>query len=171
MDINSNIEQMVEYINLELKKGRSMKEIEQQDFGVNERVITKRLNRRGYKKVDGIFKKNDTTSNITNSIEGKIETYNLSKKPKNEEIIRVKHNKNIDMDKLQKLLDNLDSLLELVDRQQNTTCNITSNETVVTSLRINKEVYEMVKQRARDNNIKVGEIVNRALLDYLKNYI
>ena len=75
------------------------------------------------------------------------------------------------MDKLQKLLDNLDTLLELVNRQQNNTSSITSNETIVTSLRINKEVYEMVKQRARENNIKVGEIVNRALLDYLKNYI
>lgn len=157
MDIN-NINEVVEYINQELLKGRTMKEIEQQDFKVNERVITKRLNRRGYKKVDGVFKKNDTTCNIT-----EIE------KPKNEGIVKVKNN--IDMDKLQKLLDNLDTLLELVNRQQNNTSSITSNETIVTSLRINKEVYEMVKQRARENNIKVGEIVNRALLDYLKNYI
>ena len=168
MDINNNnVEQMVEYINQELEKGRSMKDIELNDFKVNERVITKRLNRRGYKKVDGVFKKNDTTCNIT-----EIKSSNLQvEKPKNEGIIKVKND--IDMDKLQKLLDNLDSLLELCKARNNinNTCNITSNETVVTSLRINREVYEMVKQRARENNIKVGEIVNRALLDYLKNYI
>lgn len=165
MDIN-NINEVVEYINAELEKGRSMKEIEQQDFKVNERVISKRLSRRGYKKVDGVFTK-DNTSNIT-----KVESNNLRvQKPKNEGVVKVKND--IDMDKLNLLLDNLDSLLELVNIRNNinNTCNITSNETVVTSLRINKEVYQMVKQRARENNIKVMDIVNRALMDYLKNYI
>lgn len=160
MDIN-NINEVVEYVNQELLKGRTMKDIETVDFGVNERVIVKRLNRRGYKKQDGIFKKNiDTTCNIT-----EIE------KPKNEGIVKVKNN--IDMDKLQKLLDNLDTLLELcnVRNNINNTSSITSTETVVTSLRVNKEIYEMVKQRARENNIKIADIINRALLDYLKNYI
>ena len=113
MDIN-NINEVVEYVNQELLKGRTMKDIETVDFGVNERVIVKRLNRRGYKKQDGIFKKNiDTTCNIT-----EIE------KPKNEGIVKVKNN--IDMDKLQKLLDNLDSLLELCKARNNinNTCNI-----------------------------------------------
>lgn len=166
MDIN-NINEVVEYINAELLRGRTMKEIEQQDFKVNERVITKRLNRRGYKKVDGVFKKNDTTCNIT-----EVQSSNLQvEKQKDRGIIKVKNN--IDMDKLNLLLDNLDSLLELVNIRNNinNTCNITVNETVVTSLRINKEVYEMVKQRARENNIKIADIINRALLDYLKNYI
>ena len=47
--------EVVAYINSELLKGRSMKEIEQEDFGVNERVITKRLARKNIKKVDGQF--------------------------------------------------------------------------------------------------------------------
>lgn len=165
MDIN-NINEVVEYINAELEKGRSMKEIEQQDFKVNERVISKRLSRRGYKKVDGVFTK-DNTSNIT-----KVESNNLRvQKPKNEGVVKVKND--IDMDKLNLLLDNLDSLLELVNIRNNinNTSSITSTETVVTSLRVNKEIYEMVKDRARKNNIKVMDIVNRALMDYLKNYI
>lgn len=49
------IEEIVAYINGELLKGRSMKEIERVDFGVNERVITKRLARKNIKKVDGQF--------------------------------------------------------------------------------------------------------------------
>jgi len=55
----------------------------------------------------------------------------------------------------------------------NTTSNITvqGTETTVTSLRINKEIYEMVKQRAKDRNTPITEIVNRALLDYLNRYI
>ncbi len=49
------IEEIVAYINGELLKGRPMKEIERVDFGVNERVITKRLARKNIKKVDGQF--------------------------------------------------------------------------------------------------------------------
>lgn len=49
------LEEVVNYINIELLKGRSMKDIEEKDFGVNERVITKRLGRKGVKKVDGQF--------------------------------------------------------------------------------------------------------------------
>ena len=50
-----SLEEVVAYINSELLKGRSMKAIEQEDFGVNERVITKRLARKNIKKVDGQF--------------------------------------------------------------------------------------------------------------------
>lgn len=49
------LEEVVEYINGELLKGRPMKEIEIVDFGVNERVITKRLARKNIKKIDGQF--------------------------------------------------------------------------------------------------------------------
>ena len=49
------IEEIVVYINRELLKGRPMKEIERVDFGVNERVITKRLSRKNIKKIDGQF--------------------------------------------------------------------------------------------------------------------
>ena len=50
-----SLEEVVAYLNSELLKGRSMKDIEQADFGVNERVITKRLARKNIKKVDGQF--------------------------------------------------------------------------------------------------------------------
>jgi len=50
-----SLEQIIEYINTELLKGRSMKDIEVNDFNVNERVITKRLARKNVKKVDGQF--------------------------------------------------------------------------------------------------------------------
>lgn len=50
-----NLDEIINYINIELLKGRSMKDIETNDFNVNERVITKRLARKGVKKVDGQF--------------------------------------------------------------------------------------------------------------------
>lgn len=45
------------YINSELKKGRTQKEIEIIDFNVNERVIEKRLKRNGYKKINNEYVK------------------------------------------------------------------------------------------------------------------
>ena len=47
-----NIEQVTLYMNIELQKGRSQKEIEMIDFKVNQGVMKNRLTRRGYKKID-----------------------------------------------------------------------------------------------------------------------
>lgn len=47
---NMRLEEIIEYINAELLKGRTMKDIEENDFNVNERVITKRLARKNVKK-------------------------------------------------------------------------------------------------------------------------
>lgn len=154
------IEQIAEYVNTELKKGRTMKDVENNDFKVNDRVIAKRLNRKGYKKIDNQFV-NDTTCSITKN------------KPK--EIIKKENQilpKEIDLDKLKILLDNIDPLIELIQKK-NTISSITikNKETTVTSLRINKELYEEIKRRSKAENISISEIVNRSLIDYLKNYI
>ena len=154
------IEQIADYVNLELAKGRTMKDIENNDFKVNDRVITKRLNRKGYKKIDNQFVA-DTTCSITKN------------KPK--EIIKKENQilpKEIDLDKLKILLDNIDQLIELVQKKNNTSSiTIKNKETTVTSLRINKELYEAIKRKATEQNINISEIVNRSLKDYLENYI
>lgn len=53
---DNNIENIVEYINNELKS-RTMVDIEVNDFRVNDRVIVKRLTRRGYKRINGFYVK------------------------------------------------------------------------------------------------------------------
>ena len=50
-----NIEEIKDYINQELNKGRTMVSIEKEDFNTNERVIHKRLQRAGYKKIDNQY--------------------------------------------------------------------------------------------------------------------
>lgn len=84
-------------------------------------------------------------------------------------------NNSIDLDKLNLLLSNLDSLLKLVDRNNTTNStteiDLSSSNTKVTSLRINKGIYSKVKQRAEIENITISNIVNRALIDYLNNYL
>ena len=60
-DIN-NIEEVISYLNNELSKGRTQKDIEINDFKVNERVIAKRLTSRGYKKIDNQYIKYDNSN-------------------------------------------------------------------------------------------------------------
>ena len=78
MNINTiNFKDLLDYVNQELQKGRSMKDIETIDFNVSERVISKRLKRRGYKRIDNKFIKDESViiqknyNSITDIIPGK----------------------------------------------------------------------------------------------------
>lgn len=51
-----NIEDMVSYMNTELQKGRPQVDIEKNDFKVGERAIAKRFKRRGYSRIDNVWK-------------------------------------------------------------------------------------------------------------------
>lgn len=69
-----------------------------------------------------------------------------------------------------------EQLIEKVDNQYVNTCNtssitVESKETRVTSLRINIESYNIIKDRSSRDSIPISYIVNRALMHYLKNYI
>lgn len=189
-----SIEEIVEYINAQLNLDRTMKDIEITDFEVNERVIHKRLVRSGYKKINNNyvlenievlkkvkdkFKKDgrDTTSSTTEILqdedveevksEGCHTTCNTTEILQSTEVQIVEPGglSNIDTTKLSLLLDNLDNLLELVKPKERSI--ITSKETVVTSLRINKELYGLIKDRSKETGENIGDIVNLALLEFL----
>lgn len=159
-----NIDEIVEFINRELESGRPMNNIELEEFGVNERVIHKRLLRIGYKKIDNQYRLEDgITSNITNKSKA-------ITKVKNESNITC--NSDLDMDKLNLLLANIDKILKLIPTD--TTSNIThlkSGSNEVRSLRIDTGLYEAIKTRASRDNINISAIVNKALEDYLNNYL
>ena len=73
------IEEIKDYINLELAKGRPMVSIEKEDFEANERVIHKRLVRAGYKKIDNQYiLSNDVIQVSNNSITKDKDKYNKS---------------------------------------------------------------------------------------------
>ncbi len=159
-----NIDVIVEFINMELESGRPMNNIELEEFGVNERVIHKRLLRIGYKKIDNQYRLEDgITSNITDKPK-------VVNKVKNES--NITRNSDLDMDKLKLLLANLDKLLKLIPTD--VTSNIThlkSGSNEVRSLRIDTGLYEAIKDRASRDNINISAIVNKALEDYLNNYL
>lgn len=67
LDINlldEDILEFITYINVELLQGREMKDIEKNDFLVNDRVIVKRLARRRYKRVPNTADIVDTNGNL-----------------------------------------------------------------------------------------------------------
>ena len=177
-DIN-NIEYIVRYINQELSKGKTMVSIEQEVFKVNERVIHKRLTRLGYKKIDNQYRLNeDTTSNITPFEKHYKATEEVEEV--NNKIIPIEENKKDigtilgvnDIDKLNLLLENIDGLLKLIPKS-----NITSNTSFksgvndVKSFRVDTGLYKAIKERATRDNINIADIINRALEEYLKNYL
>lgn len=158
-----NIDEIVEFINKELAMGRAMSKIELEEFGANERVIHKRLGRLGYKKIDNQYRlEEDITHNIT-----------VTDKPKQvKKESNITSNTNLDMDKLSLLLENLDKILKLIPTD--ITRNITSKRSgnnEVRSLRIDTGLYEAIKDRASRDNINISAIVNKALEDYLNNYL
>ena len=159
-----NIDEIVEFINRELESGRPMNNIELEEFGVNERVIHKRLLRIGYKKIDNQYRLEESiTSNITNKSKA-------ITKVKNESNITC--NSDLDMEKLNLLLANIDKILKLIPTD--TTSNIThlkSGNNEVRSLRIDTGLYDAIKNRASRDNINISAIVNKALEDYLNNYL
>ena len=159
-----NIDEIVEFINRELESGRPMNNIELEEFGVNERVIHKRLLRIGYKKIDNQYRLEESiTSNITNKTKA-------ITKVKNESNITC--NSDLAMEKLNLLLANIDKILKLIPTD--TTSNIThlkSGSNEVRSLRIDTGLYEAIKNRASRDNINISAIVNKALEDYLNNYL
>ena len=108
-----NIERMVVYINSELSKGRTMIDIENNEFGVNERVIHKRLTRKGYKKVNNKYRKTSDTS-IPSLLPKNIAKSNTNRKANNFSLEEVKE--------LRDLLIYKDELLKILDlNKKNTT--------------------------------------------------
>lgn len=78
----------------------------------------------------------------------------------------------VDIDKLNLLLSNLDKILKLIPTD--ITSNITelrSGINNVCSFRIDTGLYKAVKERASRDNINIADIINKALEDYLNNYL
>lgn len=155
----NNLIKIVEFINNELKSGKPMIKIERETFGENERVIHKRLIRLGYKKIDNQYVlKDNITSNITKK--------GLSKEIKDNKSVSTEVNN----EKLTLLLENLDELLLLINKN-NIISNITglrSNINDVRSFRIDTGIYEEIKKLSYRSNETIGEIINIALEQYLK---
>lgn len=164
--------ELLEYVNEKLAEGNNLTQIAK-GLGKNESTVRKRLNKEGYRRSGNKFVLNpDTTSSTTVIKENKKEniipntTCSTTK-----EIGNVVDE--IDMSKLKLLLDNVDNLLRLIPNNTSSTTRISlsTDKTKVTSLRINEEIYNLVKDRAIREHCNISDIVNKSLIDYLNNYL
>lgn len=166
MDIlKMNINEIVILINRALEEDRELSVNKWCDkVGVNKSTLKSKLNRGKYiynSKLRAYVKK-DITSNITGR-DGTIKN--------NEKNTSMDSIKDIDLEKLNILLNNLEDILGLIPKK-NITSNITieNKETTVKTLRVNTELYNKIRDKAAKENITIGSILNNALLDYLNKY-
>ena len=127
LDTNEN--QFINYINSELLNGRQMKDIEINDFKVNDRVIVKRLVRRGYKRVENEL-------NVTDE-KGKLIKIFIKNEKFKETIVQSKNNKN-------KQTDNSNSIVihdENIKIKEN---NINAND-IIELINRKEEIFRMLE--------------------------
>lgn len=194
-----SIEQQVEYINSELNKGRSMVDIEKNDFKVNERVIHKRLVRKGYKRVEGIYvyqKDNNNkqyNSSITTVEENKYNSSITAVKEKkyNKSITMVEDKeavgilntlpKELDVSKLielTKLIDPIKAIIETYNRNENiidiepVKLNVRKVTNVKPKLfKVDIETLERWDQFTKANSqYKVQDLISLALEEFITKY-
>ena len=170
MDLNVSIEKLVKDVNMELSKDKTISVNKLcQKINIKKSTLKSRMSRANYRYNPDLrqYVEGDTTSNTT------VATAEEVAISKEDNASNITLPADIDFNKLNLLLNNIDKILKLVGEKEDATSNITieNTETVVTSLRINKEIYGLVKERSSKSNTSISTIVNKALLDYLNNYI
>lgn len=151
------------------KKGYGINKIAS-SLKIKKNIVKKIIDKNESVKIKEISKEHIDTEEKT-ELEKEIVVTNIdvnnNKKENNTSSITNEINK----EKLNVLLDNLDKLLKLIQEESsNSDIKLNSDKTTVTSLRINEELYDHVKKYAERKKIKISEILNKALLDYLNNY-
>ena len=183
MDIKElSIEQLVVYVNQELANGRTMRDIETNDFKVNDRVIVKRLTRRGYKRVGNEFKQS-ITNVIQKDKESKVKVVQKSNKDikpdKNKGM--QKHNQSISNEKLMELVELIDPIKEMLEDY-----NRNKNIVDVNKIELKPKAITEVKQKlfkidvnvlkqweefvSRHKEYKVQQLISLALEEFIEKY-
>lgn len=177
---NDNIIKMVTYVNRELSNGRTMVDIEKQDFKVNERVIHKRFLRKGYIRENGkyVYKIIDKSKLPSpppplNKVKEELNKKNREDISKSNIKSNIKSNKDNfsieEVKSLKELLRNKDELLKLLpcNRESVTKSNIRSKKNETKSFRVDTGLYEEFKKKVNKNNDKITSLINSFMEEYI----
>ena len=177
------IEENVQYINELLMNGLSMKQIEEDHYNVSERVIVKRLLRKGYKR-----------SSEGNRLFVLVDSEKANRKPNK---AHTKHDKSIakptktkdifsdeEVQKLKELINNYDDIMCVLSMYSK--CNTTNTQhihdiediqiiqtynTKQRMFRVDIEVLERWNEFCEEyKHIKVQSLISSALLEYINKY-
>lgn len=172
------IEDNVLFINDKLSNGVTMREIEEKYYNVGQRVITKRLTRKGYKRAkDGnrLFVLVHSNKDNVKPTKAKNDNDNVKAKAKVENKSTNKLSDE-EINQLRELLEIKDKLVGMVsdtnDTQDIDNINIIqSKETKQKMFRIDVEVLERWNKFVQDHShIKVQNLVSSALDFYMKSF-
>lgn len=181
-----SIEENVKYINQLLNAGLSMKQIEEDHYNVSERVIVKRLSRRGYKRAkDGnrlfVLADNNKADIKPNKPHIKHTKTKALQKDYNSSTLQNNYNSNVDMEKLSELIELLEPIKELLKKSEleSNVIDVSQDELKVVkveapkvrSFKVDKTTLEKWDMFTRENDLySVMDLVNSALLEYINKY-
>lgn len=181
MDWNlDNIEDIVAFINSQLVLGKTMTDIEKEEFNANARVIHKRLIRLGYKKINNQYIKNDSKENSSKKVQEQCKE--KPKKPVKEHIEKknvIKENtisEEIDLNKLKEIIELLEPIKELLKINDGKSRDTKLDIPVITdvkqrTVKIDTEVLKLWdKFVKRNSNYKAQDLVSQALKEFMINH-
>lgn len=171
------IEENVQYINELLSNGLSMKQIEEDHYNVAERVIVKRLLRRGYKR-------SEEGNRLFVLVDSEKANRKLNKANRKRDKAHTKTN-NIFSDeeikKLKELINNYDDIMYMCSKCDTTNTQhihdiediqiIQTYNTKQRMFRVDIEVLERWNEFCEEyKHIKVQSLISSALLEYINKY-
>lgn len=168
------IDEIVAYINGELLKGRSMKEIERVDFGVNERVISKRLARKNIKKVDGQFVLQDGSK--MPEVEKNIDIERVSKNRNNSLVENKKLNelekRVFDLEKILKEILCTQSGSKVVTNDLGLKIYSSEEKPIAKTIRLYKDIWDKIdKVKEQFPHLSYQVILNSLLDEITEKYL
>ena len=174
------IEENVQYINQLLNDGLSMKQIEEDHYNVAERVIVKRLSRRGYKRSE----ENNRLFTLVDSTKANTKLNKANRKPNK---AHIKHDKTFsdeEIKKLKELINNYDDIMYMLSMYSKCNTNNTQHihdiediqiiqtyNTKQKMFRVDVEVLDQWNAFCEEyKHIKVQSLISSALLEYIEKY-
>lgn len=182
---NYTVKENVEYINKLLGDGLTMREIEEKHFNVADRVIVKRLNRKGYKRSN----KGSRLFILIDNNEADIEPNNTNKCTNGKRLqnnyksneLQYNYNSSVDMKKLLELIDLLEPLKELLKKNE-LESNVIDvsleelkvikvNDPKVRSFKIDNSTLQKWDKFTKEHDLySVMDLVNTALIEFIERH-
>lgn len=178
-DIN-NIDSIVQFINDQLKLDIPMKEIEEKEFNVNPRVVSKRLLRLGYKKINNKYVKDGSITKVI----PKCNSFDLDG-GKYKDITKVISNKDKDLDidiliELQNLIGPIKEVIKDYDKLkiENDKRDILDNFKIYKAKNVKQKLFKIDSDILNEWNkfidkydeFKVQDLISTALKEFINRY-
>ena len=174
-----NIENIVDFINLELSKDRTLADIERNEFGVNPSVISKRLGRLNYKRVDNKFIKLNVRHDVRHDV---INIEKVDVLGRNNKVMTISDvvTERDNQEKLINIINRYDDLMKLLDNKNTNNFNSgivielpneEGKKDTRATIRINKVIWERFNKFCDVNkSFSKKELLSQALKEFMERY-